>query len=245
MKNILIFDVSSPVVFLGYSNGEERYFKAKSFEKKQMNSQLPEFLFTLSEKISDIMPARIIVGAGPGSFTGIKTGLALFLSMLYAKGVRQVETVSSSRFIRMLYPDVDQPSITAIPFNRGQYFVSGFDKEGKPLSQDIFTVNPFNELHDILISNKLKSATLIMPVCENNDIYDFMKTKTEKTSLFCGTPDFRPEIFMKCQNTSVVKFTEEPLFLNYVNLPADISGGTDIYINKSLEVENEDGKDLC
>jgi tRNA A37 threonylcarbamoyladenosine modification protein TsaB len=245
LENILIFDVSSPVVFLGYSNGQEKYFTAKKFEKKQMNSQLPKLLSPLSEKISEILPARIIIGAGPGSFTGIKTGLALFLSLLYTKGIKRVETVSSSRFLRMLYPDIAQYSITAIPFNKGQYFVSCFDSDGASVSEDIFTVNPFVELADIIYLQKLKKPALITPLPENEDIYDFVRTKTEGSSLFCDSPEFRPEIFSRLQGTKTVKFTEEPLFLNYVNLPADISGGTDIYINKSLEVENEDGKDLC
>jgi len=236
LKNILIFDTSSPVVFLGYRTQKEEFFMAEKFEKKELNTKLPEFLIPLADKISDIIPARIIIGIGPGSFTGIKTGLALFLSMLYAKGINEVETISSSRFLKMLYPDLSGKCVTAIPFNKGQYFISLFNNSGKTVIDDFFTSNPFGEIDKFKEFQDADPLNLVMPLTENDDLINFFSKKIELRQ-FCGTPVFRPDIFEKMDESKTVVFNTEPLILNFVNLPANIPEDTNIYINNNPEAD--------
>ncbi len=239
MKNIIIFDASSPVVFLGYSNTPEILFKSEKFEKKELNTKLPELLESFSDKLTEILPARVIIGSGPGSFTGIKTGLAMFLSMLYAHGVEKIEKVSSGMFLRMLQPSIQDYSITAIPFNKKQYFISFFDDKGSVIASDTFVDHPYDQLDETVKLLKGKKVSVITPCLLEDSFKDYLLSKNIDFKVIDKDFSLKPDSFKKVEVFEPVNFCFEPLLLNYINLPANISKDIDIYTNNNLEEKNE------
>jgi tRNA A37 threonylcarbamoyladenosine modification protein TsaB len=239
LENIIIFDTSSPVVFLGYVNKSEVFFKAEEFGKKELNTKLPTLFKSISEKLPEILPARVIIGSGPGSFTGIKTGIAMFLSMLFAKGVEKIETISSGVFLNLLFPSTSDFNITVIPFNKGQFFASCFDRSGNIVLKETFITNPYRELDDTVAKLEGKEVTVIAPFLLEPSLKNYLASKKVRFNIADSNFSFEPDKFRNLENQVTVNFKREPLLLNYMNLPANISNKTEIYINNCLEVENE------
>ncbi len=231
MKNILVFDSSSSNLFIsGEVNGAKIEF-CRNYEKSKMSVEMPGDMMWLRDVLAGSENIRVVAGAGPGSFTGIKSGLSFFLALVYSLGIKKVETVSSSRLFAVFSKAPSGVSkIVAIPFNKGEYFISVYDREQNPLMEDVFMRFPFEGFADKAnVLNNLE-AVIVSPVdvCEElvSELGRFFKIK----GIYAGSLVFEQEKMPAPGQLKTVDIPSEPMILNYVTHPANIDGNCDIYV---------------
>lgn len=231
MKNTILFDASSSNVYtFGVIEGN-KFFNVQSYERLKMSVQLPVDFGWLKDLSLNAGPLKAIIGKGPGSFTGIKSGLSFFLAFLYSLGVKKVETTSSSRvFLNLFEGDPDTFKIVAIPFNRGEYFISLYDNSGTALFEDVFTKAPFDNLIDKIQHLTRFDSEIIVPVECSDDIVLFLSRFSEIKGMFSDRFVFKEEMFDKMEDLQTVDISTEPMILNYVTHPANIEGSDNLYV---------------
>jgi len=192
---------------------------------------MPADFVWLRDLLNGAGAVRTVIGTGPGSFTGIKSGLSFFMALIYSFGIKNVETVSSSRIFASLHKgDPELFKIVAIPFNRGEYFVSVYDQELNPVFEDMFTKSPFEDLAQKIQHIAGSDAEIISPVSGSpellNDLGRFFKIK----GMFSDRFVFEDETFGKLRDFRTVDISNEPMILNYVTHPANIDGTHELYV---------------
>ena len=82
---------------------------------------------------------RIAVVTGPGSFTGIRIGIAAARGLALAAGCPAVGISAFDALRESLDPDPDEPLAIALDARRGQVFLQVFDETGHraPLAVDV------------------------------------------------------------------------------------------------------------
>ena len=231
MKNILVFDSSSSNLFVsGEINGARIEF-CRNYEKSKMSVEMPGDMVWLKDVLAGSENVRVVTGAGPGSFTGIKSGLSFFLALVYSLGIRKVETVSSSRlFAAFSNAPADLLKVVAIPFNKGEYFISVYDSKMKPLLEDMFMRFPFEGIADKANVSSGLEAALISPVNVPGElvaeISKFFKIKGIYTDILL----FEQEKMKGLGLFRTIDISSEPMILNYVTHPANIDVSCDIYV---------------
>ena len=236
LKNLLIFDASSSNIFFGGCDGKETVFKAGSFEKSKLSRFLPvEFEKTVSLLDMTETP-RVIIGNGPGAFTGIKTGTAFFLAYVYSTGVKTVETVSSFSFISALFePCSGDVRIVLIPFNKGEYFAAVLDKNNRILRGDIFIKPPYDTVPACFEGFSGKTADIVAPVeCGSEIIPELEKIFSVRDVRFDGF-SFDENRFALIPDTKKVDVTAEPYIVNHVILPANLDSNGNFYVEGELQ----------
>lgn len=242
-KNILIFDASSSNIFFGGECGGKTVFVAENFEKSKLSRYLPEeFEKTVGNLDLTELP-RVVIGNGPGAFTGIKTGTAFFLAYIYSLGVKTVETVSSFSFISALFePCIEDVRIVLIPFNKGEYFAAVLDKNNKILRGDIFIKPPYENISSFFTGLSGKNAEIVAPIeCGSEIIPELEKIFSVKKVRFDGF-SFDKSGFDALPDTKRVDITEEPYIVNHVILPANLDSNGNFYVEAELQ-EAEMGQD--
>ena len=235
-KNILIFDASSSNIFFGGADGKDLVFKAGNFEKSKLSRYLPEeFGKTVGNLDLTELP-RVIIGNGPGAFTGIKTGTAFFLAYVYSIGVKTVETVSSFSFISALFePCSEDVRIVLIPFNKGEYFAALLDKNNKILRGDIFIKPPYENISSFFAGFSGKNAEIAAPTeCGSEIIPELGKIFSVKKVRFDGF-SFERGRFDALPDTKKVDITAEPYIVNHVILPANLDSNGNFYVEGELQ----------
>lgn len=235
-KNILIFDASSSNIFFGGADGKGPVFKAGNFERSKLSRYLPEeFEKTVGNLDLTELP-RVVIGNGPGAFTGIKTGTAFFLAYVYSLGVKTVETVSSFSFISALFePCGEEVRIVLIPFNKGEYFAALLDKNNKILRGDIFVRPPYENIFSFFAGFSGKNAEIAAPTeCGSEIIPELEKIFSVRKVRFDGF-SFERSRFDTLPDTKKVDITAEPYIVNHVILPANLDSNGNFYVEGELQ----------
>lgn len=235
-KNILIFDASSSNIFFGGADGKSSVFKAGNFEKSKLSRYLPEEFEKTVGKLDLTELPRVVIGNGPGAFTGIKTGTAFFLAYIYSLGVKTVETVSSFSFISALFePCTEDVRIVLIPFNKGEYFAAVLDKNNKILRGDIFIKPPYDNISSFFAGFVGKNAEIAAPIeCGSEIIPELEKIFSIKKVRFDGF-SFDKSRFDALPDTKKVDITAEPYIVNHVIMPANLDGNGNFYVEGELQ----------
>ena len=235
-KNILVFDASSSNIFFGGADGKGSVFKAGNFEKSKLSRYLPEEFGKTVGNLDMAELPRVVIGNGPGAFTGIKTGTAFFLAYVYSLGVKTVETVSSFSFISALFePCSVDVRIVLIPFNKGEYFAAVLDKNNKILRGDIFIKPPYDNISSFFAGFAGKNAEIAAPIeCGSEIIPELEKIFSVKKVRFDGF-SFERGRFDALPDTKKVDITAEPYIVNHVILPANLDSNGNFYVEGELQ----------
>lgn len=235
-KNILVFDASSSNIFFGGADEKKVAFKAESFEKSRLSRFLPEEFEKVVSQLDLTELPRVVIGNGPGAFTGIKTGTAFFLAYIYSLGVETVETVSSFSFISALSgPCAEDLRIVLIPFNKGEYFAAVLDKNNKILRGDIFIKPPYDNIPAFFEGLSGRKAEIAAPVeCESGMIRELNRIFSVKDVRFDGF-SFDRSRFDAIPDTKKVNVISEPYIVNHVILPANLDSNGNFYVEAELQ----------
>ncbi|MBQ4438180.1 hypothetical protein II898_04810 [bacterium] len=235
-KNILVFDASSSNIFFGGADEKKVAFKAESFEKSRLSRFLPEEFEKVVSQLDLTELPRVVIGNGPGAFTGIKTGTAFFLAYIYSLGVETVETVSSFSFISALSgPCSEDVRIVLIPFNKGEYFAAVLDKNNKILRGDIFIKPPYDNISSFFAGFSGKNAEIVAPIeCGSEIIPELEKIFSVKKVRF-DSFSFDKSRFDSLPDTKKVDVTAEPYIVNHVILPANLDSNGNFYVEGELQ----------
>lgn len=234
-KNILVFDASSSNIFFGGECGGKTVFMAENFEKSKLSRFLPEEFGKIAGTLDFTELPRVIIGNGPGAFTGIKTGTAFFLAYIYSLGIKFVETVSSFSFISACSGEcAAEIRIVLIPFNKGEYFAAVLDKNDRILRGDIFIKPPYDNISSFFAGFAGKSAEIVAPVeCGGEIIPELEKIFSVRNVRFDGF-SFDFGRFNAIPETKKVDITAEPYIVNHVILPANLNSDGNFYVEVEL-----------
>ena len=235
-KNILVFDASSSNIFFGGVCGGKTVFMAENFEKSKLSRYLPEEFGKIVGNLDFTELPRVIIGNGPGAFTGIKTGTAFFLAYIYSLGINKVETVSSFSFISALFePCAEDVRIVLIPFNKCEYFAAVLDKNNKLLRGDIFIKPPYDNISTFFAGFAGKKADIAAPIeCGSEIIPELEKIFSVKEKHFEGFSFDRCR-FDVLPDTKTVDIAAEPYIVNHVIMPANLDSNGNFYVETTLQ----------
>ncbi len=233
MRDILFFDTSSDAVLLAYY-GKDSVFIYKNMPKKTLSSDLP--LIIENSGVGKLISpeTEIFIGAGPGSFTGIKTGVAFISAWLYAKGIRHIKTVSSLDIYSLFIPYQENSlGVVVTPFNSDEGFLSIFKWNfGKRLyiqQDNRLDQDGINKLFTKL--NYDRAAIVI--TSDNRGPVDFSFFKKFFRELVGIRPggSFMLDFAYSLPVIKKIDIALEPLMLNYVSAPADLNPDCEIYVS--------------
>lgn len=231
MKNILVFDASTTNIFICGAVDGKSFLSIRNYEKSKMSVDMPADFKELGNKFANSDLPRVIIGSGPGSFTGLKTGLSFFLALIYSKGIKKVEKISSSRLMLNLFKgNPETLKAVIIPFNNGEFFLSVYDKNKIPLFEDVFLKVPFDNLAQKIQSVAGSDIEIIVPIKCPDDLISVLSRHFNITGIFSDKFMFEPESFDKMQDLQIVDISTEPMILNYVTYPANIEGTDNLYV---------------
>ena len=234
-KNLLVFDASTANVFFGGISGNNLIFKAENFEKSKLGRFLPEIFAETVSQLEISAETRVIIGNGPGAFTGIKTGTAFFLAYIYSRGVTEVETVSSFSFVSALAGfDSADLRIVLIPFNKGEYFAAVMNRENRILKSDIFIKPPYENISGIFGGFAGKNVDIVSAVRCGDEILPELKKIFNINKLQFEGFKFDPEKFETMTDMKVVGITKEPYIINHVVMPANLDRNGSFYVAGEL-----------
>ena len=235
-KNILVFDASSSNIFFGGKCGGKTVFMAENFEKSKLSRFLPEEFAKTAGTLDFTEIPRVVIGNGPGAFTGIKTGTAFFLAYIYSLGIKTVETVSSFSFISALSGECTaEIRIVLIPFNKGEYFAALLDKNDKILRGDIFIKPPYDTIPAFFDGFKGKKAEIVAPVECGSEILPELKKIFSVVSVRFDGFSFDRNRFDLLLDTKKVDITAEPYIVNHVIMPANLNSNGNFYVEAGLQ----------
>lgn len=155
MNNILCFDVSNRNCSVAVSSGQ----RVLAFEQEFTPSKQSERLLLMIElvlkkaklKYSDL--DYLAVTVGPGSFTGIRIGLAAAKGIIYASGI---QAIGISNFetafyrLKMQVKDFDR-AIIMLNAYRDQIYIQEFAQDGK---SDKPSIIDFDDIKNHLMKKK-------------------------------------------------------------------------------------------
>jgi tRNA threonylcarbamoyladenosine biosynthesis protein TsaB len=126
MKKTLLFDVSTPVMFVGYAKGDQlvdfSIRLAKRDHAKYLVDRIDQLLKRYKLSIEDM--DQIVIGRGPGSYTGIRIAVTVAKTLAYAKNIPLYD-VSSLLFMSSGFSGLTGAMIDA---RRGHVFGLIYDE---------------------------------------------------------------------------------------------------------------------
>jgi len=229
MKEFFFWDTSTHFTLFAHYSKKETTLILKDFERGKLGQKLPDFFKTLEQGIALSVDTPVYMGAGPGSFTGIKTGASIFLSYLYTKGVFNINMISSLDIFSLFVPYYeDMINFILFPFNSAECFLTIYKYEnGRRYYLERDKKINFSEI-DILLKKfnydviSLFSVDAIPPEIENVFRKNFSEILffTPKTELFHS---YLPELPV----LKKINIARDPLILNYILPPANLKGNGD------------------
>ena len=123
-----LYDASSGTVLA------ERCERIGKGHAERLTGMIEEVMTEAGRPLSDV--SRLVVTIGPGSFTGIRTGVASARGLALALGIPAVG-VTTLAVMAAAFHEVPRgrPVIAAIDAKRGEIYAQAFDGEGKPLGE--------------------------------------------------------------------------------------------------------------
>ena len=234
-KNLLVFDSSSSNIFFGGISRNATFFEVKNFEKSKLSRFLPEeFIKVVSKHDFSELP-RIIIGNGPGTFTGIKSGAAFFLAFVYSLGIKTVETVSSFSFVSSLFDFTDTDlRIVLIPFNKGEYFAALIDNNNHLLLKDLFFKPPYESVSSVFAGFSGAKIDIAAPIFCGSEILPALEKTFKIENFFFENFTFNPQRFKTLPDTKCVDITTEPFIINHIIAPANLNDSGNFYVKNPL-----------
>ncbi|MCS7242708.1 MAG: tRNA (adenosine(37)-N6)-threonylcarbamoyltransferase complex dimerization subunit type 1 TsaB [Candidatus Caldatribacterium sp.] len=165
---ILAFDTSTPWLGIALAHGRDLLFHVVEYTKANHSLLLMQYLELLEVRFALRKHlAGVVIGLGPGSFTGVKVGAILAKGLAYALqiplgGFSTLEVLASSA--RRLKMDQFETVIPVIFHRKGEIFWSEFRRDVSPLlsslqvgspedflaryggRRDVFIVTPWEDL---------------------------------------------------------------------------------------------------
>ena len=136
----LVLDTATPALTLALWQGETRLAHHYQVIGRGHAERLVPALATLPD---GGLAERIVVGVGPGSFTGIRVGVAAARALSLAWGA-ELAGLSTLALLAAASPD-DEPVLAAVNGGHGEAFVQRFG--GTPLQPlDVLRTNPLTAL---------------------------------------------------------------------------------------------------
>jgi len=153
MKKTLLFDVSTNVMFVGYAKMGQLIDHTVRIAIRDHAKFLVDRIDSLLKrnKLTLDQIDEIIVGYGPGSYTGIRIAVMVAKMLGYTKGI-PVKTVSSLFFLTSGY---EGKICAAIDARRG-YVFSAVYENGKTLLED-----GYRKLTDLYLEKAYAGSNLI------------------------------------------------------------------------------------
>jgi tRNA threonylcarbamoyladenosine biosynthesis protein TsaB len=140
----LIFDVSTSVMYVGYTRNDEiKDFSirlAKRDHAKYLVDRIDQLLKRNRISLDDI--DEIIVGIGPGSYTGIRIAVMVAKMLAYTKNI-PLKSISSLLFMTSGYK---QRIAAMVDARRGNVFSAIYDKGEVILKDELRSLKEFSQL---------------------------------------------------------------------------------------------------
>lgn len=147
-ETILVFDSAGNEIFLWtYENEKERALCERA-PRRSLLSVLPQRFAAFMEDFLLGSETKAYLGIGPGSFTGLKSGISFVCAFLYARGIFEVRCVSSLD-IRAARTTAafGKTFLTILPFHEEELFAAIVRWENDSMATIIPpTIVPANEL---------------------------------------------------------------------------------------------------
>ncbi|MFW5780892.1 MAG: tRNA (adenosine(37)-N6)-threonylcarbamoyltransferase complex dimerization subunit type 1 TsaB [Bacillota bacterium] len=176
--NFLALDTTMDSIAIALSYNNKAITKTVNEGKKRHNSQLlpavEEILFENGIDLSDIDAFGVVVG--PGSFTGIRVGVATINAMSFALKKPVVE-MTSLELVRTKYPLED---ILSLIYCLNDNYYGGYFKDDKV---EYFAITK-NEL------DTMPQKKVFIETCDPVLLFDTMKQKCKKKSFVSRAKPF-------------------------------------------------------
>ncbi len=149
----LLFDVSSSIMYVGYSKDDILVdFSIRIATRdhaKYLVDRLDQVLRRNKLKLEDL--DEIIIGIGPGSYTGLRIAVMVGKMLAYTKDVK-LKTVSSLFFMTSGY----EGKVAALMDARRGYVFSAIYEDGKTILEDEY--RKFSELSENPLYQKARTV---------------------------------------------------------------------------------------
>jgi len=150
---VLMFDVSTNTMFVGYAKDDIMVdFSIRIAQRdhaKYLVDRIDQVL--KRNKLSLDMLDEIIIGYGPGSYTGIRIAVMVGKMLAYTKNIK-LKVISS---LFLLTSGYDKKIASLIDARRGYVFSAIYDKDKTILEDD------YRKLSDLFLMNEYKDAETI------------------------------------------------------------------------------------
>lgn len=225
-QEVLIWDSSAGHALLWWRAGERRVSLVKRYEKRCFLTQFPLFLEEIADTFTIGPDTAVYLGAGPGSFTGLKTGIAVLGGFLYARGVTTVRLVSSLDLCSLRVSLTDGAlHIVARPFNDHTLFLTAFEWHGGMRRSVIAERSvPLAELPALFAFPVAKSVVLIADADLPPAVEDQFSLLFPDLRRVCPDGDIDFDLFPTLPLCSTADLRSDPLLLEYMATPADLQG---------------------
>lgn len=226
MKNIFVWDSSSSHLLLLNHYKSEQFQFIKKIEKRSMSSTFPKEFNAFQSLIKINHETEVIVGAGPGSFTGVKTGNAFILSYLYSKNIRKIKLLSSLDLFSLFIPYYEESlSFVIFPFNNREFFISVFKWEnGKRYYLERDTFMNIADIDGMLKRFNYDNVILFSVESLPESILDVFRKSFKEILFYSARDDFHFLFLSMLKVVDEIDISKDALKLNYVITPAHLKG---------------------
>jgi hypothetical protein len=223
---VLVWDSSGGHALFWWRAGEREVRLVKRYERRCFATEFPRFLDSVADTVTVGPDTTVYLGAGPGSFTGLKSGIAVIGGFLYARGVTTVRLVSSLDLLSLRVPQSEGAvHVVVVPLNDADCFLTAFvwergvrrtvlPQRSAALRELPTLLAPFGAAPTMLIADRELSPALTALV--ERELPGIRRS-------FPGE-EFRHELMPTIPVRSVVDLRNEPLMLQYMASPADLQG---------------------
>ncbi len=232
MNNYFLWDSSGDTILCS-TNGNTDFSLFHRVEKKMFMKEIPPLFFKVFEQY-DITDTAVYIGAGPGSFTGIKSGVSFVGGWLFSKELYHINLVSSSDILSCyIQPSLDL-LLTLTPFNRNEWFASLYVWNGdyyKSSEKDVHLLSE-SQLNDFI--EKIDNKTLFC-VTQSKEIQTRAKDILHQEYIRWLLPRSVP--YRHPAESEVIKsidIRKDPLFLQYILQPANLKDDVSLYVKTDL-----------
>ncbi len=134
---VLFIDTHAELITIALKTKDSTYIKTKESEYSHSIYTMPMISDIFEESGLDIHDLdKIIVVNGPGSFTGIRIGLAIAKTIAYALNIK-INTISS--LTAYLVSNNTKGNKKAVIEDNKGYYISVFDEKDKPIKEEYYS----------------------------------------------------------------------------------------------------------